>query len=284
MTKPILALFLSALPLLGWPLPTAHSAPPPASQTATPPVALEVHVDELPEDERGVAPVIFDQVRALVEDGGFELTDDVDDATVLRVRLRLMEAGDRNYGIHFEFVDGDTVEAAVEWTDCVFCTEARMLQKLDSVKPDLLAAIEARQRLEPASDSGDSGDELGDDEGGEDDGGVVTTPKPIGPLGFAGTAVSVLGIGAVIWGAVEMSRGRVYDQPAGDYYERTGADHAPRGYALLGVGAAVTTAGLVMLGVDLGRRAKQRKQARAQALVFPLVSPTGFSLGVSGSF
>ncbi|KIG15271.1 hypothetical protein DB30_05815 [Enhygromyxa salina] len=268
------------LAVFGWTHPIAHAAPPAASQTSADPIALAVDVSELPEAERGVGPVLLGQLRTLVEAGGFEITEDPAAAMVLQVRVRILEAGDRNYGIHFEFVDGGSVVPAAEWTDCVFCTEARMLQKLESKQAELLASIEARQQVPAETDDG--GD--GGDSDSEDDGGAAPLPKPIGPIGIAGAAVSVVGLGAIVWGAVEVSRGRVYEHPAGLFYERTSVNHAPRGYVLVGVGAAVATAGLVMLGVDMGRRAKQRKHGRSQALIVPTFSPTGLGLGISGSF
>ncbi|PRP99915.1 hypothetical protein [Enhygromyxa salina] len=282
MKKPLLALSLSVLAVFGWAHPIAHSAPPPASETSAEPLALGVDVSELPEAERGVGPVLLEQLRSIVEAGGIEITDDPGAATVLQIRVRLMEAGDRNYGIHFEFVEGDSVVPAAEWTDCVFCTEARMLQKLESKQDELYASIQAHQEASVDADTGEDSGAEGD--GGHDDGGVEPLPKPIGPIGVAGAAASVVGLGVIVWGAVEVSRGRVYDHPAGAFKVRTGVDHAPRGYVLVGVGAAVASAGLVLLGVDVARRAKQRKRARSQALVVPLFSPTGLGLGVSGSF
>jgi hypothetical protein len=54
---------------------------------------------------------------------------------------------------------------------------------------------------------------------------------------------------------------------------------------LVGVGVAVVSAGLVMIGLDVGRRAKQHKQAREQrALVVPIISPTGVGVGMVGRF
>jgi hypothetical protein len=268
-------------------------------------VALEVDVKALPKDERDVGPVVLEQLRALVEAGDFEITDDAEGVPLLRVRLRLMEAGDRNYGIHFEFVEGDAVEPAVQWTDCVFCTEARMLQRLESVAPELLAAIEARLLGQPdaGSDTGGVGvgEDVGDEsEGDEDDGGVIAPPidtraKPIGPLGYAGIGTAVLGLGLTIGGAVEASRGRQYDPACGPdgcpmgtsntYQELTGTDHRPIGYALLGVGVSAAIAGIVMIGVDVGRRAKTRRPAdQRRALIVPIASPAGAGIGVSGHF
>lgn len=287
MTKPVLALSLAALAVFGWSLPVAHSAPPAASAPAGEPVAIEVDVDELPEAERAIASVVLEHMRGLVEGGGYEVAQDAE--TVLRVRLRQLEAGDRNYGIHFEFVEGAVAESAVEWTDCVFCTEARLLQKLDAAQGEVLGAIAERQRGAVGDDGGGEdgggettgGEETGGEEGG--DGDVGEPVKPIGALGGAGIGVAVVGIGATIGGAVELSRGRVYDDGAETNDQRTGTDHRPPGYALIGIGAAAAIAGVVILAVDLSQRAKQRKQTqRAQAIIVP--SLTSIGVGVVGRF
>jgi hypothetical protein len=39
-----------------------------------------------------------------------------------------------------------------------------------------------------------------------------------------------------------------------------------------------------MIGVDVGRRAKQRKQVREHAVVVPILSPTDVGVGVVGRF
>lgn len=283
MSKSILALSLAALAVFGWSLPVAHSAPPAATAPAGQSVVLEVDVDELPEAERAIASVVLEHMRELVEGGGYAVTEEAE--TVLRVRLRRLEAGDRNYGIHFEFVDGDVVEPAVEWTDCVFCTEARLLQKLDAAQAEVLGAIAERQRGAAADDGGGEdggGEETGGDEGG--DGDVGESVKPIGVLGGAGIGVAVVGIGVTIGGAVELSRGRVYDDLGeGERLYRTGTDHRPPGYVLIGLGAAATVAGIVMLAVDVSTRAKQRKRAQpARAIVVPSFNNIG--IGVVGQF
>jgi hypothetical protein len=289
MNKSVLALTLSVLAVFGWNLPLAHSAPPPAQEDAAKPIVLEVDVDELPEGERDVGPVVLEQLRSLVEDGGFEIVEDADDATLLRVRVRRMEAGDRNYGLHFEFVDGDVVDPAIEWTDCVFCTEARLLQKLEAVAPDLLAAIEARQQAEAeaASTEDEGGGDEGEGEGGEsedggDDGRVEPPPKPIGPLGGAGIGLAVAGLGVTIAGAVQWSRGRVPNDDITSPVSE-GRDYTGQGQLLVGIGAGVLVVGAVMLGVDLGVLAKKRKRGH-QARILPVVGPKQAGLVLRGRF
>jgi len=277
MMKSVVALSVSALTVFGWAtVPVAHAAPTVAAD-ARGVIVLSVDVEQLPEEERSVGPVVVEQMRGILEDAGFEVAEG-GEGTALRVRLRQMEAGDRNYGLHFEFVDGGEAEPAVEWTDCVFCTEARMLQKLESIGPDLVAAIDAR---------GAGGTEVEADVGEDEDGGTGAAgppPKPIGALGYVGVGAASLGIGATIAGAVEISRGVVVESDGNEQRDRI--DHRSPGIALVGVGVTVMVVGLAILAVDLGVRAKKRKlQApRAQTRLFPIFTHESVGLGVFGTF
>jgi hypothetical protein len=280
MSKPVLALFLCVPAVVGWAIPVQAAA--------ADPVLLDVDVDELPESDQVVGPVILEHFGRLVEDAGFEVTDASEGATVLRIRLRRLEAGDRNYGIHFEFVDGGAVEPAIDWVDCVFCTEARMLQKLDAVAPSVLEAIEARQQA-----SGDEGEDAGEGgEGGgvgmdggsepEDDGGAEPKRRPIGPLGGAGIGIAAAGLGVTIAGAVQWSRGRV---PNDDLTSRIseGRDYTTQGQVLVGIGVGALVVGAVMLGVDMGVLAK-RRSGEARARISPTIGPERAGLVVQGRF
>ena len=101
-------------------------------------------------------------------------------------------------------------------------------------------------------------------------------------MGFAGIGVAVLGVGALVWGGVELSRGVVTDGLANE--QRRLVDHGPRGTALVGVGAASLVVGAVLLGVDLGLRSKQRKQARSNTAVAPFWTPGHAGISVAGRF
>lgn len=280
MTKPVLALSLAALAVFGWSLPVAHSAPP-AAAAARQRVALEVDVDELPQAERGVASVVLEHMRELIEGGGYEVAPEAE--TVLRVRLRQLEAGDANYGIHFEFVEGDVVEPATEWTDCVFCTEARLLQKLDATEEALLKSIAERQAAGSSDDGGGEtgGEETGGDEGGDGDGDVGKPVKPIGALGGAGIGVAVVGIGVTIGGAVQWSRGRVPNDDITSMISE-GRDYTGQGQLLVGIGVGAVVVGAVMLGVDVGLRAKRQKAPRAH--IVPTLSGKHAGISITGRF
>lgn len=255
------------------------AAPPAASDEAsTRAVALEVDISAVGEHAQGLDEKIRETLQPKLEEANFGLVDDA--PLVLRVRLRTLESGPRDYGVHFEFVEADgSVDMAIEWVDCSFCADARLLPLLEAQAPALIDAIEERAKATAqAANGNDDGSAVVDDRP------EVRPVKPLGPLGHAGIGVTVLGLGATIVGAVELSRGRVYDSP-GDGYDLSGTDHRPPGYALVGVGAAATVAGLVILGVDAGRRAKQRKQSTtSRALIIPSITPSGVGVGVIGRF
>jgi hypothetical protein len=292
MNKSFAALFVSALATFGWAVPMARSAPPPTSQASKRKiVALQVDVADLPEAERGVAPVVLRELRAMLERAGHVILDDsTEGAIVLRARLRRMEAGNRNYGIHLEFMDGARATPAMEWTECIFCTEARVLERLQEVESELLSAIDRQQSQ--ASAESDTGDDTSGDPppngDGDGDGDVGPPPKiaPIGPMGGVGIGVAALGIGGVVWGALELSKGRVHDQdPDTLDLHRTGSDHTPRGKVSLGAGIGGVVVGGALLVTDLVLRSKRRKQPpMSTSVVVPFLSKDTIGLGWTGRF
>jgi hypothetical protein len=255
-----------------------------ASEATGKVVTIQIDVTSLPEEERGVAPVVLGELRTTLEGAGHQVSDEpTPGAIVLRARLRHMEAGNRNYGIHFEFMDGDRAAPAMEWVECIFCTEARVLERIRESAPDLLAAVE--RQVPKTSAESDTGDETGG-EPIDDVGPGPAKVKPIGPLGFAGIGVATLGLGAVVWGAVDLGRGRVYDNShAGIGTRRPWTDFGPRGTALLGAGIGGVVLGGALLVTDLAIRSKKRKSLGTSAgVVTPMLSPQSLGLGWTQRF
>ncbi|KIG14938.1 hypothetical protein DB30_06240 [Enhygromyxa salina] len=248
-------------------------AAPPTASPAPRTVRLEVDADELGDKAIGMSQMIVDRVGPRVRAATFELVGDGDPAEmVLRVRLRVLKSGEYDYGVHFEFVDdGGGREPAIEWVDCHVCVDARLIPVLDEQLPALLMSLEAR--VEALADAREAG---AADE--------TPPPKVITGLGIGGAIVAAVGVGVLIGGGVEVSRGVVLEDGLDEQGVRT--DHRAPGYALVGVGAAALVAGVILLGVDLGVQAKKRKQraGAGQARVFPLVHSTSVGLGVSGKF
>jgi hypothetical protein len=257
------------------------------SAAAATPIHVEVDVSALGPEGTGVDRLVLDALTPSLEAAGYTLSAAAlaDRAVNLRVRFEVLRLDRFDYGLHFELIDGDTVEPAIAWVACLGCMDAKLLPLLDEHTPALLDAL-AR---DPAAL-----EDLAAGAAGESSAGVVEPSDPpadrdpqlarIGPLGYVGIAVGVLGLGASVGGAVELSRGRVVT-PGDRGYAREGVDHRPAGIALISVGVAATVAGVAMLGVDLGRRAKQRRRDHgASAVVVPVPSPTGVSLGIVGKF
>ena len=101
---------------------------------------------------------------------------------------------------------------------------------------------------------------------------------PIGPMGVTGIVLGVGGIATAIAGGVDLGRGEVLEdeppQSGVDLY----VDHRPRGRTLLGVGAGFLVVGAVLVGVDVGLRARKRKQPAVQVGVDAGRAFTGLTL------
>lgn len=273
------AIFVLAL-IVGVPLtPTVVAAQSPKAPETTSPIHVRIEVDEdaLGDGGVGLDTQVAEQMKPAFEEGGIQLVEtDQTDALLLRIRIggKAEDVELFDFQLHFELIDGKTATRLIEPVHCGGCFDHVLYETLVKQVPALIDAIEAELRAE-TGDTPPSGD--GDGDSSE------PPPKAIGPVGFAGIGVSALGIGVTIGGAVGLSLGLVEQRP-GDFYDRTVTNHRPPGYALLGVGVGATVAGLVMIGVDVGRRAKQRKQRPQQAVVVPLMSPTSAGVGVVGRF
>lgn len=267
------------------------ASPSPAAQPNPRAIHLQVDVAELGEKGIGLDKVIRDHVGPRLEAANFELVDVPQAAIVVRLRLRVLESSPYDYGVHFEFIDGTTREPAVEWADCHGCIDAKLMPILDERLPALLLALDERgKRVAAESEAEAEAASGGEGETGEEapveDEPVDTRPrpKPITGLGIGGAIVAGLGVGAVIGGGVELSRGLIVEEATTD--ERKRIDHRPPGYVLVGVGAAAIVAGAVMLGVDLAAQAKKRKAhaSAARTQIVPLLGPESVGLGVGGQF
>lgn len=249
------------------------AAPPADSDPRT--VSLQVDVDDLGDKGIGLGDKILEHIEPRIAEADFRIVKDDDDAAmVLRIRFRALQSSEYDYGVHFEFVEGDSREPAIEWVDCHMCVDARLIPVLDEQLPALLLALDERADELAVAGNGD---------GGEPEP-VGPMPKPITPLGIGGSIVAAIGVGALIGGSVELSRGVMTESLQRE--QRDVTDHRPPGYTLLGVGATALVAGIAMLGVDLSAQSKKRK-ARAQAeraQVFPLLAPGSVGLGIAGRF
>jgi hypothetical protein len=280
-----LVVSLSAALSFGAPRLAVASSPeseaPPASSETKVKIALVVDAAAIDDEFRHQLEVITTrQLQPALEEAGYEVTDGFVDLA-LQVRYTPVEAGQfRDHGIHFEVIKGKSVEPAIQWVLCNACGQVRLEELLTETTPQLIEAL--NKATETPSTQTPEGHHNDDPNGSNNDSQPVELPKPIGPMGGVGIGVAAVGLGVLIWGGVELSRGVVIDDRGNE--QRSLVDHRPRGNALLGVGAASLVVGAVLLGVDLGLRSKQRKQARSKTAVAPFFTPQSVGIGVAGQF
>lgn len=262
----------------------SESEAPLTSPEAKTKIGLVVDASKIDEEFQPQLEIIaMRQLRPALEKAGYEVSDGVVDLA-LRVRFAPVDAGQfRDHGVHFEFVRAEGSEPAIPWVLCNACGQVRLEGILAESAPQLIAAVDKAIA---------SGRAQSPEEGPQPDGPVddttndpkpVDLPKPIGPIGISGGVVAALGLGALVWGAVELSRGVEVTPPVNE--RQRIVNHRPRGTALVATGAASLAVGAILLGVDLGLRSKKRKQARSKATVIaPIFSPQHVGIGVAGRF
>jgi hypothetical protein len=233
-------------------------------------IGLLVDTSEISEQHRPqLEHVTSTELTPMLESAGYKVVDGAVDL-ILRVRFVPLEsAEDREHGIHFEFIRSGAEQAAIPWVHCPSCSQTTLREKFSEAASPLLDALAKEVESLGSTDTDDPSD------GSQT---PVTPPppppKPIGPLGGTGIGVAALGLGALAWGAVEFSRGRVFTDSGSDPY-RTWTDHTPRGSALIGIGVGGVAIGGALLVTDLVLRAKRRKQlARDTGTLVPLTSPS----------
>jgi hypothetical protein len=211
-----------------------------------------------------------ERLREALEAAGYELDDSVRANATVRVRISYFNKADLDYQIDVDLAVGEQI-LQLGTLGCPSCVEDDLLAAIDGRHAEIVAALERAlaQQTKPQP--------VGDV---DPPAAPTTKTKPIGALGGVGIGVSVLGVGMLVAGGVELGRGRIYDDVTQSVTERTGIDHRPVGGAMLGVGAVMLTAGVTMLVVDLVRSKKQRQAG----LVHPLLGPSIVGLGYAGRF
>ncbi len=219
------------------------------------PLRIAVDTSTLAEaDRERIAKVILAGVREQVEAEGIDVVDD-GTATTLRVRIEYLDPDDLEYAVYYDIQRGGEIVGDVPWVACTFCVDAKLLRSVTDGLPKALERI--AELAEP----------IGVDEPEPTDE-PVDEPNPdrvavIGPLGIAGAVLAGSGLALTIAGAIELPRGTEVTESDGLVVRAR--EHRQTGQVLLGTGAGVLVVGVVMLAVDLGLRAKKRKQADASA-------------------
>ncbi|MFV8750465.1 hypothetical protein ACNOYE_07925 [Nannocystaceae bacterium ST9] len=245
-----------------------------AQSPAAPEQPLRVVVDTAALDEQdrermrkflqaGVVEEIEAKGITVVEDGS---------ATTLRVRIEYLDEEDLEYAIHYDIQHGGEIYTDVPLALCTFCVDAKLLRAINGGLPAALKRLE--ELAEPVEPSPLEETDPVLEEPVPEDEPEPDRIAPIGPLGFTGIGVAALGLGATIAGAVELSKGKVYEQTStGLSWEFE--DHRPAGKALLGTGVAVMAVGVALLVTDTVIRARKRKNSDSGKRAFFPVAGEG---------
>jgi len=272
-------------------LPTlAHAGSPPAGQSNL----IKVELPTQPtEPEQSAVPIrvvikasldknteyfereLGERITVLLEDAGHETTTDAGEAEVT-VRLRVRYFEDDRYSLDFvvdtDVQTGDQVRT-LETLHCGECNDDTFFERMaDYSQETLLGAVD--DAVERARSERPVPVE------GEPDGPRPDLPARIGALGYTGAGVALAGVGVTIAGAVLWGRGEEIEIAGVDTHSE---DHRPTGKLLVGVGIGVAAIGAVMLGVDMGIRAKKRGRAERLTLI-PTFGPDHAGLVFQGRF
>lgn len=279
--KQIQSLLVCSL-ALSMPLAPSTAGAQAPSEEASAPIRVYIETDTKALGERGLGMqgAVIREMRGAFEAAGVELLEPEDeDPNAVRLRIRFTGNAEDvdvyDYELNFELIDGKTATQLIEPVACPKCVDAVLYEKLHEQVSPLVEAIKAETATN--TDGSDSTPPSGDGDGDP----ATLPPKPIGVLGGMGIGVAAVGLGVTIAGAVQWSRGRV---PEIDLTRPTseGLDYTPQGKILVGVGVGTLVVGAVMLGVDLGLRAKQRRKSNYS--VVPTFGPQQAGISFHGRF
>jgi hypothetical protein len=284
MKVPCIASFVSLTLALATPS-VALAQAPTAVEDGPQPVRFELDASAVGDRALGLEDLLREKLAPVFEANQAELVDmSRSEAPHLRVRIggKFKDIELFKYELHFELVEGDKVTKLIDPVVCESCYDDVIVSTVAAQVPTLLDAVDARAAAVGPSDTGDG--DTGDGDAGDGDTNPAPMPKPITGLGIGGAIIAGLGIGALIGGGVELSRGVVIES-SGSRQARQ-IDHRTPGFVFVGVGATALVAGVVMLGVDLAAQSRKRKThvQAARTQVIPILSPAGFGLGVVGRF
>gem|GEM_PF-3940732 len=231
-------------------------------------VWIEVDNSELGKQGIGLDLVVLDKLSPEFLAAGYTPVSTPLQGPHVRIRFEVLQLDRYHYGIHFEIVDGDHVEAARKWVACMTCVDAKLIPEIEDNAGILIKALGERRNPQVEGPS-------------EVPAAPVEPPvKSIGPVGFAGIAVATLGAGALVAGAVEYSRGTI--QSSRNYGPLTTTEHRPVGGGLLGGAVAGLAGGLSLILADVIPRAMARR--RQASLGTPSLSPVLTSSFVGGTY
>ena len=236
-------------------------------------VRLLVQVDaEVGEDATHYRARMLEGIQPILANAGFELVDDVTADASVRVSLKVDDLDNFVFHLETEITVGDQ-HTALDHTKCEDCLLDKLYPAMDQQGPRIVDALRVARVH--------SGTQVVDSDVPPE----AREVAAIGPLGGVGIGVAALGLGATIAGAVELSKGKVYDPNTIDSPNPQFTDHQPAGRALLGVGIASVAVGVALLVTDVAIRAKKRRNRQTSARAyFPVIDGDVFGVGLIQKF
>ncbi len=255
------ALGVPSITLAGAPVPPPMLSEPPASEAEPAPLRAGLRVDASALGGEGgpISNKVEEQARAVFQDKGYqEPLDDADPRIVIVVE-KAPDKSNPGYVIGFSVERGeDVLPGSARQSDCSLCTNTELIERIGQELPKLLEIAGANQAVREVA--------VGDGDGEPGDGdGEATDPeppvKPIGPLGFAGIGLSVVGLAGVGTGVALAVKG--FEPLADDPGMRR--NYRTPGNVILAVGGAALIAGVVMIAVDVSKRKKANRARQQQS-------------------
>ena len=281
LTTPYVALALMlSVGLVGIPSPS-HAAQPPAPRLITktepeaapvpapaeqpPRAALRVDTEALGTSDDPLKAKIVEVATSIFTQEGFADALDDQDPRIVIVVERTGNEENPGFVVGFSIEKGDeVVPGSARQSDCSLCTRTELVERIEKELPALLKlALDHQTEREVENGDGDIGGD-GDGDGDVD----PVDQRKIGPMGFAGIGLSVVGAAGVGVGVGLAVKGFEPILPA----ERQLKDYRTPGNVILAIGGAALIAGVVMIAVDVSKRKKARKQKAAK------VQPIGLGI------
>lgn len=215
-----------------------------------------------------------EKIHTGITEAGFVITDEVTADATVRLSLKVDDAANFIYHFEIEIAVGDQ-HTVLDQAKCEDCLTDKLVLVAEQQAPRIIDALKVARVRSNAPPTTLPHEPTNEDE----------KVEPLGPLGGVGIGVAVLGLGATIAGAVEISKGKVVDPDSLDRPDLEFTDHRPAGRALLGVGVAAVTVGVALLVTDVVIRSKKRRgQTSSVRAPFPMIGHGTVGVGLIQKF
>ena len=258
--SPPLALALAGLgvPAVGFaqtpPAPALLDAP---ADAVAPRVGLRVDTSGLDEGNAGpMGEKIVEASTAAVTDAGFVVSNDPADPRVVVVVEPMGDEENPGFVVGYSLEQADEIiPGSARQSECPLCTRTELVDRIAGDLGPLLALAEDHQADQGGGEVEGPGEPI--DEGPPPD------TRKIGPLGYAGIGLAVVGLAGVGTGIGLIAKGvePIADDPA---YQR---NFAKPGAVALGIGGAALLAGVVVIALDVSKRKRARSGSSSSARV-----------------